>query len=307
MDAVFKDENGKHVRLGDYFSKGKPVILALVYYECPMLCNEVLNGLTGSLKGLNFSAGEEFEVVAISFDARENSKTELAKNKKAGYLQRYNRPETDNGWHFLTGEQAEIDKVTEAVGFNYAFDEKTNQFAHAGGIMVATPEGRLSRYLYGSITLRWILKFSIMESSQNKIGNPAEQLYLYCYHYDPSDGKVRIRDPERSAACRRGDARRPRDDAVCLLAQRKGKTGRRLSRQRRTVSAGVDFSGRPGRRPRLKCIMQNNSWVPLFPDAASSFAWQVDALYFYLIAISLFFTVIIVAAVIAFRDQIPRA
>lgn len=189
LDAVFKDENGKQVRLGEYFSKGRPVVLALVYYECPMLCNEVLNGLTGSLKGLNFNAGDEFEVVAISFDARENSKTELAKNKKAGYLQRYNRPETADGWHFLTGEQSEIDKVTEAVGFNYAFDEKTNQFAHAGGIMVATPEGRLSRYLYGIDYSPKDLKFSIMESSQNKIGNPAEQLYLYCYHYDPSTGK----------------------------------------------------------------------------------------------------------------------
>ncbi len=188
LDAVFKDENGKQVKLGDYFREGRPVILALVYYECPMLCNEVLNGLTGSLKGINFKAGDEFEVVAISFDTRENRKADLAKNKKQSYLERYGRPGSEDGWHFLTGEQSEIDRVTEAVGFNYTFDEKTNQFAHAGGIMVATPEGRLSRYLYGIDYSPKDLKFSLMESSKNKIGNPAEQLYLYCYHYDPATG-----------------------------------------------------------------------------------------------------------------------
>ena len=189
LDAVFKDETRSEVMLGDYFNKERPVILALVYYECPMLCNEVLNGLTGSLKGIAFEAGKEFDVVAISFDARENDKEELAKNKKAGYLERYNRPGTDNGWHFLTGTQSEIDKVTEAVGFNYTFDERSNQFAHVGGIMIATPQGKMSRYLYGIDYAPNDIKFSLMESSENKIGNPAEQLYLYCYHYDPSTGK----------------------------------------------------------------------------------------------------------------------
>jgi len=189
LDAKFKDATGKMVSLSEYFDKDKPVILALVYYECPMLCNEVLNGLTGSLKGISFDAGKEFDVVAISFDARENEKPDLAKNKKISYLERYNRPETSDGWHFLTGTQEEIDKVTEAVGFNYTFDEKTNQFAHAGGIMIATPEGKLSRYLYGIDYAPKDLKFSLMESSENRIGNPAEQLYLYCFHYDPSTGK----------------------------------------------------------------------------------------------------------------------
>ena len=189
LDAEFTDSSGKKVRLGKYFGNEKPVVLALVYFECPMLCNEVLNGLTGSLKALSFNVGEEFDVVAISFDARENGKPELAKNKKKSYIERYNRPDTKEGWHFLTGEQSEIDKVTEAVGFNYTFDERTNQFAHAGGIMVATPEGKLSRYLYGIDYSPKDLKFSIMESSENRIGNPAEQLYLYCFHYDPSTGK----------------------------------------------------------------------------------------------------------------------
>ncbi len=189
LDAKFTDSSGKEVKLGDYFGKERPVILALVYYECPMLCNEVLNGLTGSLKGIAFDAGQEFDVVAISFDAREHEKPGLAKNKKEGYLERYNRPETKDGWHFLTGNQSEIDKVTKAVGFNYTFDERTNQFAHAGGVMVVTPEGKLSRYHYGIDYAPKDLKFSIMESSENRIGNPAEQLYLYCFHYDPSTGK----------------------------------------------------------------------------------------------------------------------
>jgi protein SCO1/2 len=188
LDAVFKDENGKEVKLGEYFGK-RPVILALVYYECPMLCNEVLNGLTGTLKSLTFDTGKDFDVVAISFDARENDKPDLAKNKKESYMKRYGRPGTENGWHFLTGTQSEIDKVTKAVGFNYKWDEQSNQFAHAGGIMVTTPEGKLSRYLYGIDYAPKDVKFAVMESAQNKIGSAAEQLMLYCFHYDPATGK----------------------------------------------------------------------------------------------------------------------
>lgn len=189
MDAVFKNEDGKQVKIGDYFGKGRPVILALVYYECPMLCNEVLNGLTGSLKGISFDAGKEFDILAISFDARENDKPDLAKNKKAGYIERYQRPNSANGWHFLTGTQEEIDKVTKAVGFNYEYDKQTDQFAHAGGVMIITPEGKISRYFYGIDYSPKDLKFGIMESAENKVGNPAEQLLLYCFHYDPSTGK----------------------------------------------------------------------------------------------------------------------
>ncbi|HQU85569.1 MAG TPA: SCO family protein [Pyrinomonadaceae bacterium] len=189
LDAVFKNEDGKQVKLGEYFGKNRPVILALVYYECPMLCNEVLNGLTGSLKGMSFDAGKEFDVLAISFDARENDKPDLAKNKKLGYLERYGRANSENGWHFLTGTQEEIDKVTKAVGFNYEYDAKTDQFAHAGGVMIITPEGKVSRYFYGIDYAAKDLKFGIMESAQSKIGNPAEQLLLYCFHYDPSTGK----------------------------------------------------------------------------------------------------------------------
>ncbi len=189
LDTELKDENGNIVRLGSFFNTGRPVIVAFVYYECPMLCNQVLNGLTGSLKGLSFDAGKEFEVVAISFDAREFDKPDLAKNKKASYMERYGRTGTENGWHFLTGTQESINAVTTAAGFSYKWDEKSNQFAHAAGVMVATPEGKLSRYFYGIDYAPKDLKFGIMESAENKIGNAAEQMLLYCYHYDPATGK----------------------------------------------------------------------------------------------------------------------
>jgi protein SCO1/2 len=192
LDTEFKDEEGKLVRLGDYFKKGRPVIVAFVYFECPMLCNQVLNGLTGSLKGINFNAGKEFEVVAISFDAREFDATEVARNKKIGYMERYGRPGTEKGWHFLTGKQESIDKVTSAAGFSYEWDAKTNQFAHAAAVMVATPDGKLSRYHYGIDYAPRDLKFSLMESGESRIGNAAEQLLLYCYHYDPASGKYGV-------------------------------------------------------------------------------------------------------------------
>ena len=189
FDAEFKDENGNAVKLGNYFGTGRPVILALVYYECPMLCNEVLNGLTGSLKGISFDAGKDFDVVAISFDARENDKPDLTKNKRASYLARYERQGAENGWHFLTGTQGEIDKVTQAVGFNYKYDEASNQFAHAGGVTLITPDGRISKYFYGIDYAPKDLKLGLLDASEGKIGNVAEKLYLYCFHYDPATGK----------------------------------------------------------------------------------------------------------------------
>ncbi len=189
LDTELKDEAGNIVKLGSFFNNGRPVIVAFVSYECPMLCNQVLNGLTGSLKGVSFDAGKEFDVVAISFDAKEFDKTELAKNKKASYMQRYGRPGTEKGWHFLTGTQESIDAVTSAAGFSYRWDEKSNQYAHAAGVMVATPEGKMSRYMYGIDYSPKDLKFGVMESAQSKVGTAAEQLLLYCYHYDPSTGK----------------------------------------------------------------------------------------------------------------------
>jgi len=189
LETVFKDENGREVKLGEYFSNGRPVVLALVYYECPMLCNQVLNGLTGSMKGVTLDAGKDFDVVAISFDARENDKPELAKNKKASYIERYGRPGTEAGFHFLTGTQESIDAVTKTAGFSYEWDEKSKQFAHASAVIIANPNGKLSRYLYGIDYSPKDLKFGIIDSAENKVGSAADQLLLYCYHYDPSTGK----------------------------------------------------------------------------------------------------------------------
>lgn len=189
LETELKDEDGKIVKLGDYFASGRPVIVAFVYYECPMLCNQVLNGLTGSLKGMTFEAGKDFDVVAISFDAREFDKADLAKNKKASYMERYGRPGSEKGWHFLTGSKESIAAVTSAAGFSFKWDEKSDQFAHAAGVMVATPKGQLSRYFYGIDYSPKDLKFGIMDSAENKVGNAAEQLMLYCFHYDPATGK----------------------------------------------------------------------------------------------------------------------
>ncbi|MEQ1924421.1 MAG: hypothetical protein ABL952_18135, partial [Pyrinomonadaceae bacterium] len=141
------------------------------------------------LKGINLDAGKDFDVVAISFDARENEKPDLARNKKESYTNRYGRPGTEKGWHFLTGSQASIESATKAAGFGFEWDEKSNQFAHAAAVMIASPDGKLTRYLYGIDYSPKDIKFGIMESAENKVGNPAEKLLLYCYHYDPSTGK----------------------------------------------------------------------------------------------------------------------
>jgi len=189
LETELKNEDGSAVKLGDYFNHRRPVVLALVYYECPMLCNQVLNGLTGSLKGISLDAGKDFDVVALSFDARENDRPDLAKGKKASYVERYGRSSSENGWHFLTGTQEAIEKITSAAGFNFKWDEKSEQFAHAAGVMIVTPSGKMSRYFYGIDYAPRDIKFGLMESGENKVGNPAEKLLLYCYHYDPATGK----------------------------------------------------------------------------------------------------------------------
>jgi protein SCO1/2 len=185
LELPFKDENGRAVKLGDYFGR-KPVVLAFVYYECPMLCTQVLNGLEGALRVLNESVGNEFDVVTVSFDPRETPV--LAAGKKKAYLERYQRDGAEQGWHFLTGEQASIDALTKAAGFSYAWDEETQQFAHASGIVVATPAGRLSRYFFGIEYAPRDLKFALMESTSERIGSLVDQVMLYCYHYDPAKG-----------------------------------------------------------------------------------------------------------------------
>jgi protein SCO1/2 len=185
-ELVFRDETGKSVRLGDYFGK-KPMILNLVYYQCPMLCGEVLSGLESALRVLKFDVGKEFEVLTVSFDPRETP--DMATKKKAEFLKRYGRPGAADGWHFLTGPQESIDSLTRAAGFQYQYDPKTGQFAHATAIMVLTPEGKIAQYYYGVEYAPKDLRLGLIQASQNKIGNLADQVLLYCYHYDPNTGK----------------------------------------------------------------------------------------------------------------------
>jgi protein SCO1 len=188
LDLVFRDESGQEVKLGQYFGQ-KPVVLAFVYYDCPMLCTQVLNGMVTSFRVLPFQIGKEYEVVTVSFDPRETSA--LATRKKAvyiNYLPEKMRADAASGWHFLTGDQENIAKLTDAAGFRYHWDEATRQFAHASGIMVTTPSGKLSRYFYGIEYPARDLRLGLIESSANKIGSPVDQLLLYCYHYDPATG-----------------------------------------------------------------------------------------------------------------------
>jgi protein SCO1/2 len=186
LDLTFTDDTGKQVRLGDYFGK-KPVILVLAYYQCPRLCTLVLNGLVQGMLEMPFSAGDEFQVVTVSFDPRETP--ELAASKKETYLLRYGRPGAAAGWHFLTGDQRNIDRLTKAVGFRYRYDEAHKQFIHASGITVLTPEGKISRYFYDVRYTGRDLRLGLVEASQNKIGSPVDQILLYCFHYDPTLGK----------------------------------------------------------------------------------------------------------------------
>jgi protein SCO1/2 len=189
LDLVFKDENGANVKLGDFFGK-KPVVLSLVYYQCPMLCNQVLNGMVTAFKVMNFKAGQEFEVVTVSFDPRETPALAAAKkNTYVNYLPADRRAGAAASWHFLTGDPANIKKITDAVGFRYHWDEATNQFVHASGIFVTTPEGKLARYFYGIEYAPRDLRLGLIEAADNKIGSPVDQLLLYCYHYDPATGK----------------------------------------------------------------------------------------------------------------------
>jgi protein SCO1/2 len=185
LDLEFRDESGRTVKLAEYF-KDKPVVLSLVYYNCPRLCTQVLTGLLGALKGLPMTPGKEFVNLSVSFDPRETP--QLAAAKKAEYLNRYNRPGAEAGWHFLTGDEASIQALTKAVGFRYVWDPVTKQYAHAGGIMILTPQGKVSRYLYGIEYAPRDLRFGVIDASAGKVGSLADQIILYCYMYDPERG-----------------------------------------------------------------------------------------------------------------------
>ncbi|MGC1449926.1 MAG: SCO family protein [Candidatus Sulfotelmatobacter sp.] len=185
-DLTFVDDTGRTVKLGDYFGQ-KPLILNLVYYNCTMLCGEALAGLSGSMKMVKFDVGNQFDVVTVSFNPQETP--EIAAAKKQDYLKRYGRSGAASGWHFLTGPAESINALTKAVGFQYQYDPKINQYAHATAIMVLTPQGRISRYFYGVDYPPKDLRMGLVEASQGKIGNAVDQVLLYCYHYDPATGK----------------------------------------------------------------------------------------------------------------------
>jgi protein SCO1 len=183
LDLPFVDENGNNVQLRDYF-KQKPVVLAFVYYGCPMLCNQVEQGVVGALRMLSFTPGRDYEVVFVSFDPRESA--DMAAQKKKSALAHFNRPETAAGWHFLTGKKESIDAATKAANFRYSFDAKTNLFAHASGIMLLTPDGRISRYFYGVEYPGRDMRLGLVDASAGKIGTPIDHVLLFCYQYDPS-------------------------------------------------------------------------------------------------------------------------
>jgi protein SCO1 len=186
LDARFHDETGREVALGDYFGR-RPVVLAFVYYSCPMLCTQVLNGVSSAVKALPFTVGGDFDVVYISFDPRDTPLA--AAQKKQAQLEDYHQTGTASGWHYLTGGEASIRRVTNAAGFSYRWDERTGQYAHVSGVLVATPDGRLSRYFYGVEYSPKELRMAIVESSEGKVGSAVDRLLLYCYHYDPATGR----------------------------------------------------------------------------------------------------------------------
>ena len=186
LDLTFTDDLGRTVRLGDYFGK-KPAILSLVYFNCPMLCGEVLSGLEHSLRMMKLDVGKDFDVITVSFDPKDTP--EMAAKKKAEFLRRYKRAGAEQGWHFLVGQQSAIDALTKAVGFQYDYDQTTHQFAHATAIMIATPDGKLAQYYYGVEYPPKDLRLGLVEAGNGKIGNVVDQLLLYCYHYDPEKGK----------------------------------------------------------------------------------------------------------------------
>ena len=186
LNLEFQDSAGRTVRLGEYFGD-KPVILSLVYFQCPRLCTLELNGLVNTLRTLKYTAGDEFELVTISFDPRETP--ELAADKKKIYLRQYGRPDAEDGWHFLTGQEQEIRMVCDSVGFRYMWDEDRGQYGHASGIIVLTPNGKVSRYFFGIEYPPRDVQLGIVESSNGKIGSPVDKLVLLCYGYDPATGK----------------------------------------------------------------------------------------------------------------------
>lgn len=269
MNLNFTDETGQQVQLGKYFNNGRPVILTPVYYDCPMLCTQILNALDRSLNILSLNVGKDFDIVTFSFNSKETYS--LAAAKKELYLKSYGRPGASEGWHFLTGNETNIKALTNSVGFNYAYDPSTNLFAHASAIILLTPGGKVSRYFYGIEYEPRDLRLGLIEASANKIGTPVDKVLLFCYHYDPATGKysLTILRTLRLAAL------------VTLLG-----IGLMMIflRRRKKKKTGLSQTGAAAWPLAL---------MPLFPPQASSHAAKVDAFYVFLVAITIFFTAVI--------------
>jgi len=195
LDVRLTNHEGKVVTLGEYFGKGRPVLVNLVYYECPMLCGLVLNGITKGMKELDYLPGREFEVVTVTIDPKEG--TDLAAAKRESILEELGRPEAGAGWHFHTAEEGEIARLADALGFGYRWDEKGKQWAHPAVIFFASPEGKITRYLYGIEYKPFELKLAVLESGQGKVGSTLEKLLLFCFHYDGDSQAYRIAERAR--------------------------------------------------------------------------------------------------------------
>ena len=296
LDLNFRDESGQSVRLADYFGK-KPVVLSLVYYECPMLCTQVLNGQVTSLEQISFNVGEQFNVVTVSFNPRETPA--LAAAKKDMYLSKYGRPGAEQGWHFLTGDPKAIAALADSVGFHYVYDALLNQYAHASGIMVLTPEGRISRYFYGIEYPPRDLRLGLVEASAGKIGSPVDQIMLLCYHYDPATGKYGVLVTN---SLRIGGV-----IIVVLLVTLFFFLQRRVRGRKPEKDAA--FTDGFGIVPILALLL------PFAPDQASTISGQTDALYAFLLGVAFFFGTLIAGLEIFFairyrrrnKDEFPPA
>jgi cytochrome c oxidase subunit 2 len=282
LDAVFRNERGNPVKLETYFRK-KPVILSLVYYNCPMLCTFVLNGLTQTLIEEKFTVGDQFDVLTISIDPRESPA--LAEQKKLTYLARYGRNGASEGWHFLTGDEENIARLAAAVGFHYRFDSATGQFAHPSGIVVLTPQGRVARYFYGIEYPVRDVRFGLIEASQERIGSPVDQVLLLCYHYDPQSGKY---DSLAMGSVRVGGVL-TLVGLGCLFFVL-WRTGKKKAYGSTLSSVGA---------PLLLLL-------PLFPQAASTEADSVDALFIFLLSLCGFVGLLVITLIIYFAVRYRR-
>ena len=296
LDLTFQDEEGRTVRLADYFGD-KPIVLSLVYYDCPQLCTQVLTGLLGTLKTLPMSPGRDFISITVSFDPKE--KTPLAAAKKREYIERLGRPEAAAGWHFLTGEESQIVSLTRAVGFRYVWDPVTSQYAHASGIMVLTPQGKVSRYFYGIEYAPRDLRFGLLDASAGKIGSLADQIILYCYQYDPTRGTYSL-----------VLMRLLRIFAVITLVSIVGLILflRYQSKKKDGRSSG-NSSESGDAKPKIG--YSNMSILPLYlipfaPEQASTFAPEVDLFFLFLIGLTVFFTLLVGILAVIFMVRYRR-